>query len=542
MRRVPLITLLIAAITACASTSGRENADTEMSAAASAAPPVATPQLVVMLVVDQLSTPLLLRYDDLYTGGLRRMLDEGRFYTHASHDHGATKTAPGHASLVTGVHPSRHGIVANSWYQRTPAGWLVVENIGDSTVRVVGFDELPGVSPHYLERSTLPDWMREADPETRVASVSGKDRGAVLPAGHGRSGHVYWFEASVGRFVTSTYYRNDLPEWVEEFHRTTMAAYARDSVWESRVPPHAIDRSAPDTAAHEADGVHTYFPHRFATEGTPGQFWEWFEGTPMLDAASLDLARTMVEALELGQRGHTDFLNVALSQTDRVGHTYGPWSREQLDNLLRLDATLGEFFAFLDRTVGRGQWVLGLSSDHGVLVSPEDLRAAGEPIGRRITAAEEAHLDSLVARYELRKDDPAAPAWMADGLRRMGFFEQVWTHAELETTANADSFVVLTQRSMFPGRYGGDFAVQGVEVLPIEGFIDRLTGTGHGTPWWYDRHVPVLFMGRGIAAGRIDTPASTTDFAPTLARLIGVRTPGDLDGRALTLNGAAAGR
>ena len=234
------------------------------------------PRLVVMLVVDQLSTPLLLRYDDLFTGGFRRLLDEGRFYVDASYDHAGTSTAPGHATLATGTHPSRHGIVGNSWYERTSAGWLEVENIGDSTVSVIGYPQLHGASPHYLERPTLADWMRAADHETRVASVSGKDRGAILPAGHGREGHAYWFEASVGRFVTSTYYRDDVPEWVEKFHETALASYGRDSVWESRIPAAAVRRSSPDTASHEADGVHTYFPHRYAVEGTPGEFWDWF--------------------------------------------------------------------------------------------------------------------------------------------------------------------------------------------------------------------------------------------------------------------------
>lgn len=488
-----------------------------------------------MLVVDQLRPSLLTDYDDLYTGGFRRLLDRGRFYTQASHDFGVTETAAGHATLATGVAPSRHGVVANEWLEETPSGWVNVSNVGDSTVRIVGAPTLRGVSPHYAMRSGIAEWMVGANPSSQVASVSGKDRGAVQPASHVRDAHVYWFSGSAGRFVTSTWYRDRYPSWAEEFQRMVMPRYLADSVWESTVPHAARTRSVPDTVPYENDGVHTFFPHRFAEEGKPGAFWTWFEGTPMLDEAVLDFARAMVTSLWLGADDAPDFLNVSLSQTDRIGHTFGQLSREELDNLLRADRHLASFFDFLDTTVGREHWVLGLSADHGSLITVENLPYRGETmVGHRVTREERAMMDSIRAKALRRASDPAMPAMVLQSVKKLPIIADAWLKADLfRAPPVADSFAVLMRRSMYPGREGTDFGHVGVIVRYVEGYTTHLRGTGHGSPYWHDRHVPMVFMGAGIPAGRDATRASTTDFAPTLARLARVPFPGDLDGRPL---------
>lgn len=489
------------------------------------------PALVVMVVVDQLGQPLLERYEDLFTGGFRRLLDEGRSYANATHDFAATKTAPGHATLATGVYPSRHGIVANEWFEEVDGVWVEVENVGDPAAAIVGHPELPGVSPRRLMRSGLADWLEDAEPASLVASVSAKDRGAVHPAAHSR-GEVWWFEDTVGRFVTSTYYRDQAPGWAERFHANRMAAYAADSVWTSSIPAAVRGRSRPDTAAYEGDGVHTYFPHRYTSEGSPGAFWGWFADTPMLDAATLDFAETLIDELGMGRDSVPDFLNVSVSQTDRVGHDYGPWSREQLDNLLRLDRRLGEFFDFLDARVGRGRWVVSLSADHGVLVTPEALNAAGNESARRLTARELALLDSLA---EPRDAGTLAgsPDSLVAFLQRLDFVADAWTWEDIGEGQPADSFAVLAQRSLYPGRSGDELGRRGVAVRLAPELIEDQRGTGHGSPYWYDRHVPMIFLGPGIPPGRDPHRASTVDFAPTLARLLGISYPDDLDGAAL---------
>lgn len=490
------------------------------------------PALVVMVVVDQLSQELLDRYDDVFTGGFRRLIDGGRWYVNGTHDHAGTVTAAGHATLSTGSYPSRHGIVANEWFEQVDGEWVEISNVGDSTVQIVGHPELEGVSPHSLERRGLADWVVAAAPGAKVASVSPKDRGAVLPAAHAR-GQVWWFESSVGRFVTSTYYREENPSWIDRFHDEVLTRIAADSVWTSRVPAALVGRSDPDTAEYEGDDAGPAFPHRFAGPGERTDFWEWFERTPMLDQATLELARVIVTEEGLGRDSIPDFLGVSLSQTDRVGHDFGPLSREQLDNLLRLDAELGAFFAFLDSVAGPEGWVLGLSADHGVLLTGHDMRVGESATARRWTEEEEAAYEEILAAAGRGEAGRATPDQVAAALAELDYVADVWTHAELASASPADSFAELERRSQYPGRAREDISRFGVEARVDSHFLDRELGGGHGTPYWYDRHVPMLFYGPGVPAGRDSTRAATVDFAPTLARMLGIPFPKDLDGAPL---------
>jgi predicted AlkP superfamily pyrophosphatase or phosphodiesterase len=495
--------------------------------------PAAPPALIVWITVDQLGGDLLDHYRPVWTGGFRRLLSEGRFYTNASHDHGRTVTAAGHASLSTGVHPSTHGIVGNAWYERSGDRWVQMSNVGDSTVRTVGAG-LPGVSPRNLMSTGLADWLVEANPASLVASVSGKDRGAILPAAHVK-GHVYWFEPA-GGFVTSTYYRDTLPAWVTRFNNEVVTRYMVDTVWTFSAPASTVHLSSPDTAAHEGDGTHTFFPHRLsAVRPNPdaNTLRVWMERTPLADAATLDFAEAMVTELGLGRDASVDLLAVSLSQTDAVGHVHGPFSREQLDNLYRLDRRLGAFFAFLDRTVGRDKYIVGLSSDHGVMTPPEDARAT--PGSRRLTAAERQVWQQIVTEA-VSTDRATAPARIVAALKGQPAIADAWTTEEIMRRTPSDSIAVLMRRSLYPGRAGGTFSRDGVEAWLRANILgNERTGTTHGSPYWYDRHVPIIFMGPGVRAGRVHDRASTVDFAPTLASYVGVRYPGNLDGRVLSL-------
>jgi predicted AlkP superfamily pyrophosphatase or phosphodiesterase len=319
-------------------------------------------------VVDQLRADLLDRYDNLFTGGFRRLRDSGYSYVNASHAHAATETAVGHASLATGTHPNKHGVIGNAWYEVKDDEWVVIPNVADSSVTIVGHPAGTGISPVRLKRSGLAEWIVAADSKSIVASVSGKDRGAVQPAAHTK-GYVYWFDAAAGRFVTSTYYRSSDPEWLTQFNATTLQAHRADTVWDLRAPVAALARANRDTIPTEGNGTNTSFPHRYAEEGNPQNFWPWWAGTPSWDAATLELAETMVTSLGLGKDASPDFFNVSLSATDYIGHGYGPLSREQLDNLLRLDKELGEFFAFLDETVGKGKWTIASLAANTVIAS-----------------------------------------------------------------------------------------------------------------------------------------------------------------------------
>lgn len=494
------------------------------------------PPLVVLVVVDQLRADLLDRYASLYTGGFKRLMDDGRSFVNAAHHHGVTVTAPGHATLSTGVYPSRHGVVSNLWLEKSGDKWVPVENIDDSSVHYVGAAEHKGGSPKRLMRSGFAEWLLDASPRSKVASVSGKDRGAIHPAAHARSAHVYWFEGAVGRFVTSSYYRNADPAWVTAYNTGPLQRHRSDTVWSIAAPPATFSFANPDTSANEADGVLTFFPHSFKTDAGTAPFWVWWENTPFVDAVTLEMAETMVTSLDLGRDDAPDFLNVSVSATDRIGHRFGPLSREQLDNLLRLDRKLGEFFDFLDERVGKDRWVVMFSADHGVLDSPEDRVARGE-YGHRLTAAEGAKLDSLRARADSASDKAAAARELVASLKKLPIVADAWTHDELARPQQSDSFAVLQKRSMWPGRLTGRFSRQGVEFRYIPGIYAAPRGSGHGQPYWYDRHVPMIFMGPEITPGRDPSRAATVDFAPTFASILGIPYPKDLDGKVLQLSG-----
>lgn len=496
-----------------------------------------TPRLVVMITVDQLRADLLERYDTLFTGGFRRLLDDGLRHPRAAHDHAATSTAPGHATLATGVVPSRHGIVGNAWYERGPGdgGWRRVYNVQDTTERILGVPAREGRSPRNLRRRGLADWIAAADPESRVVSVANKDRGAILMAGKAR-GDVYWFSGTDGRFVTSTYYRDEYPAWVERFHREVLAEFASDSVWRSRIPEAARALTRRDTVEYEYDGVHTHFPHRFAEEGageSRSDFFRWLAACPPLDRAVAEFAKAAVEGDSLGADEHLDFLAVGFSQTDYVGHRYGPLSREQLDNLLRLDAVLGDLLAYLDETVGADRYVVGLSGDHGVLTAPEYLREMGEP-GHRVTEEESAALrEAVEAATEGAPEGADTAGLVARRLEALEIVADAIPFDELGAGEPADSFIRLYRNSFDPGRVSGSLGRLGLFLRLPPGHLASSATASHGSPYLYDRSVPLILYGPGIEAGVSDADVRTVDLAPSLARLAGVRAPSGLDGRAL---------
>lgn len=506
-------------------------------------PKARRPTLVVMVLIDQLRADMLDHYGDLFTGGFRRLRDQGHTYTNATHDHAVTETAPGHATLSTGVYPSRHGVVSDGWFEKRDGKWIRLNNVVDPGVKIVGQPQLPGASPSNLQRSGFAEWLTAADSRSIIASASGKDRGAILPAAHTK-GFVYWFDLSVGRFVTSTYYRQADPDWITSFNDNMRGRFRSDTVWLSRVPKSMASRTDNDTIPTEGDGVHTAFPHSFSLEGSPNAFWQWWSTIPDLDLATFNLAETMVTSLGLGRDDATDFLSVSASSTDRVGHAYGPDSREQLDNLLRLDRELGQFFDFLDRSVGKGKWTMMLTADHGILDLAEDVQARGG-FARRLTATDKATFDSLRLIANSTSDPTTAAIRLRDDLKKLPIVADAWTHEQLETGQPADSFEVLKRHALWPGREEGVFSRDGVEVRFVPGIIFTETtdpnssiefrprGTNHGSPYYYDRHVPMIFMGPGITAGRDASRARTLDFAPTFAAILGIPYPDDLDGKPL---------
>jgi predicted AlkP superfamily pyrophosphatase or phosphodiesterase len=485
---------------------------------------------VVLLVIDQLTPDLLERYGHLFTGGLRRILDEGLRFENATHDHASTVTAVGHTTLGTGVYPARHGIVGNEWFELRNGEWTSVYSMEDPASPILGHPDLLGMGPRNIERRGLASWIAAQDVDALVVSISKKERSAIGMAAQAR-GHVYWVPEDVAEFVTSAAYASEYPEWVVGFNEGEMPRLYSDTIWESSVSAAAATLSRPDTSRWEFDRVQTAFPHRardHADVSNPYEMnlWRW-ENTPFPDRAVVSFALEAVRALGLGRRGSVDFLGVGLSQVDRIGHSFGPGSREQLDNLLRLDAELARLLDGLDDRVGRGRWVLAFSADHGVLEIPEHLADQGTPAGRisrdqRIELAERIQANAAGGPWAIREAVSSLP-----------FVAGAYTFEEIERGQPADSFAVLYARSHSRTRIVSASARAEVYVRYPENFLSVASITTHGSPYYYDRHVPIIFLGGGIAAGVSAERVATVDVAPTLAHLAGIAAPADLDGRVI---------
>lgn len=502
--------------------------------------PAEKPALVVYVVVDQLRGDLLERYDSLFTGGIRRLHDEGFRFLSATHDHAKTATGAGHATLSTGAFPSRNGIVANNWMERTPQGWQSVYCVEDSMTHVLGLPALEGRSPKNLLRGGLADWISQADSGAVIVSASRKDRAAIAMAGKTR-GHTYWIAANTAQFVTSSFYADEYPGWVERINKVEMPVLFGDSVWEQTVPEAARDASRPDTSAYEGDGTHTFFPHRFVDEvrdpTRQGELNRWGYGRVPPDAALGVFGGDAIRVLDLGDDEVTDFLALSFSQTDDIGHEFGPLSREQLENLLHLDRTLGELMGVLDDEVGENRWVMALAGDHGVIGVPEHLSEEGIQV-RRSTREERAQVRRVFADHrEMEGDEEDVTSSLVASLEALPFVADALSVLELTTPPATDSFTVLMKNSYHADRWpwGSGSQGSGVVFRYAEDFYAYSSprGADHGSPYYHDRFVPLIFFGTGVESGFSMDPVRSVDIAPTLAALAGITTPDDLDGKPL---------
>jgi predicted AlkP superfamily pyrophosphatase or phosphodiesterase len=509
-------------------------------------------RLVILIAVDGLGADILGRYDSLFTGGFRRLRDQGMSFTNAMVNHALTISHPGHVTLSTGMNPSRHGIVDAAFYQREGGRWRFVDAVRDDQERIIGFAGAAGASPRNILVSALPEWIVSADPQARFVAVGTGRYSSLLHACRMR-GDVYWFDNEVGRYVTSSYYRQDYPDWVDRFNREELPRYIESSaIWRSTVPPHARRLARRDDAPYEGYEGHTSFPHYLKdaapkdNPNDPKALSRWFKNTPTADAATLALAKEAIRARSLGQRGSTDYLSIVVSQVDDISHSYGSGSQEQLDNLLRLDRELGDFLKFLDKKVGEGHYLVALSADHGMMDMPEYQREIGQP-GRRITEEEInavlREVSSVISRSPGTREETAAR--VAKAVKRYDFVADAMTPKQmLGASTSSDPFVTLYRNSYssdrvprFPlfdlSKGTSPVAEAGVVVRLVRGAIVDLDRAVHGSPYEYDRHVPLIFMGYGIRAGSSAEPVGVVDVAPTLARLAGINFPSGLDGRPL---------
>ncbi len=520
------------------------------------------PRLAVVLVVDQMRADYLDRYADLYRGGLARLRREGAVFVEADVQHALTYTAPGHASVATASHPSHHGIVSNEWYDRAKAKAVYAADDPAVTASLTAASPAPisGRSPQQLERSTLGDWLKGQEPKARVFSVALKDRSAVMMGGQAPD-RAYWYMAEVAGFGSSSWYADGAPPpaWVAAFNAADPVHRRFESGWTRVLDAAAYLRSGPDRVEAEGDGVKTEFPHVYndGTADSRAAFAKQILWTPFGDEMSVMFARALVTEEQLGADEVPDVLMLSLSSADYIGHAYGPFSHEIQDYYLRLDAYLGEFLGFLDEAVGEDRYVLALTADHGALPLPEEARLRGHPTARRVVAADyyprvRATVHAALAGLKLPESallhvgedgvwldvaqatGETSPAQLrsvvAVAVRKLDFVADTYTADELSGPTNQlRPFMDRYKRSFYATR-SPDVQLRFKEWSLVDA---QPGGTSHGSPYRYDTHVPVVFFGAGVRPGVHAAAVGTVDVAPTVAALLGVRVPDDVDGRSL---------
>ncbi|GAB1343962.1 alkaline phosphatase family protein [Gemmatimonas sp.] len=494
------------------------------------------PKLVVLITIDQFRADYLSRYGKQLQGGLARLARAGAYFTDAHHDHAITETAPGHATLLSGRFPRSTGIMMNA---------IGVE---DETAPLVAGGYGPGASPTRFRGTTLVDWMTAADRRTRTLSVSMKDRGAILPVGRAKT-DVYWYSID-GRFLTSTYYRKSLPDWVNAFNQRQMVASFAGKPWDLLLPDSAYAEK--DSVAIEMNGRGVTFPHVLTDDVLDAG--ANIRITPFIDDMVLAFALHGLESLKLGTGAQTDLLALSLSATDVIGHNFGPDSREMHDQVLRVDRAVGTFLDSLYKLRDSSSITVVFTSDHGVGTIPELAPATIQPPPRRVSLGP--IIPALRAKLRELKADTFAIETdvnivLADrrAFRKAADFETAMTYflEQIRTVpgvARVDRFQALladTATDVIARRWAHQFpATSNVEAVIT---LDPLSTWGgniasHGSPRDYDSHVPLIFSGFGVIPGQRAQFVRTVDLAPTLAQLLGVKPQEPTDGVPLPIGRA----
>jgi arylsulfatase A-like enzyme len=497
----------------------------------------AHPKLVVVIVIDQFRGDYLELYRDQFgEGGFRLFLDHGANFTDCNYDYANTRTAPGHATLFSGAYSNGHGIIANEWWD--PKKKKMVTSVEDDDTKLAGIagetaGKKTGASPHNLLADTLGDELKLATQgQSRVFSLSLKDRAAVLPGGFSADA-AYWIDPKSGAWITSTYYRADLPRWAQDFNSSDRAAKYWDRSWESNGE---VLRST---------------AHRKSKDGSDAGFYEVIGSTPFANEYELEFAKELVVYENLGTGPATDLLAISLSANDILGHQVGPDSPEMAAMALALDHELADFFNFLGHRIGLANIWIALSADHGISALPDAAKKLRIPAANLEAGKIEAQINSsLAAKFSngrpanyIKLDYPVA--WLdqsafaghikerdaetavGEAMKQAGL-RDYYTKSQLaggEVPANTLGKKFLNSYSPEGGWY-----VLGVPEIYTVG---SLKGTDHASPYTYDTHVPLAFYGLPFHPGMYRTHAEPVDLAVTLASLLGINAPTHAVGRVL---------
>ena len=509
------------------------------------------PKIVVGIIVDQMRQEYFYKFADRYSdGGFKRLASEGYMMKNGHYNYIPTYTGPGHASVYTGTTPATHGIIGNNWYVRRQNKMIYCAE--DSTVSNVGGTVMSGqISPRNLLTTTITDELRFAtNKRSKVVGIAIKDRGASLPAGH--LGDAYWFDSDNGEFMTSTYYKSELPTWVSNFNALKRPDSLLNQTWQPLYSADSYINSIDDNNEFEAPfiGKETpTFPYNLPELRENNGNYGLIAATPFGNTLTLEFAYAAIEGEKLGMGKETDFLAVSFSSPDYIGHRFGPTSKELEDNYLRLDLEIEQFLNYLDKTYGKGNYLVFLSADHGVADIATYMESERVPAGNLnfgyILGQARGYMTvkygegnwilngsndqiflnhELIQEKELELDD--IQEQLANFLLRYNGIKEVYTASAMRSTAFTQHRPHLLQMG-YNHKASGDLLI----ILEPSWLPGGARGTSHGTGFTYDTHVPIVFFGWGVKSGESTRYATVTDIAPTLSMLLNIRLPNGATGQ-----------
>ncbi len=519
-------------------------------------------KLVVGIVVDQMRQDYLYRYENKFgENGFKRLVNEGFMLKNAHYNYVPTETGPGHASIYTGTTPSIHGIIANDWYDRSLK--KEVNCVNDPNQKPIGTAVGGTVSPWRLMSTTITDELELAtQTHAKVIGISLKDRGAVLPAGHMPDG-AYWYDGNTGNMITSTYYKNVLPDWVQKFNQKKLADKYLNQVWNPLLPIEKYVEVGPDDSPYEGKWKgkdKPTFPYNLAEWRKQMGEFSLLNKTPWGNTIIAEFAKEALVAERLGKDEVTDFLTISFSSTDNIGHDMGPNSIELADTYLRLDKSLEELFALLDKEVGKDSYTVFLTADHGVAEVPQYLKDKRVPSGYFSPGNVEANLKQHLEKYFPGKKiiDTMSNEQIyisretfGSDLRSSGIDLLIATELITSYLQNTEGIAQVFPSSILRQASYGE---EGIRGKVLRGYYPKrcgdiafvfepgwmnlrdagATGSAHGSAYTYDTHIPIIFYGAGIKKGSSSQFHSITDIAPTLSVLLKIKFPSGATGQPVT--------
>ncbi|MDG1039794.1 MAG: alkaline phosphatase family protein [Polaribacter sp.] len=511
------------------------------------------PKLVIGIVIDQMRYDYLARFADKYgEDGFKRIIKNGFSLENAHFNYIPTYTAVGHASVYTGTTPENHGIIGNNWYDKYAKEYIYC--VDDSNYKTVGVTSKGGEkSPFRMQTTTITDQLRLAqNMQGKTISIAIKDRSAVLPGGHTANG-AYWLEGKKeGKWITSSYYMNALPTWVNNFNSSGKAAAYLSKPWNTLYDINTYTESMADNNAFERSfrGKEApTFPYDIPTLKEKNGNFEMLKGIPAGNSFTTDFVKAAIKGENLGKSDFTDFLAVSYSTPDYIGHQFGVASKEVQDNYLRLDKDLASLFKFLDTEIGKDNYTLFLTADHAVVQVPAYLQSEKIPAHYINSSTLKKYVNNITLEHfksdnlvenisnfqiflnkeeikKLKLDVNTVAQKIADEVIHFDKIYKAVTARTMQTTHFTDGILQKLQKG-YNQKFSGD-----VLLIPLPSTLSSSsrTGTSHGSGYSYDTHVPIIFYGNGIKKGASKKAHTVTDIAPTIANLLQIEFPNGTTG------------